>query len=102
MTHLKIQKQLKNLLSDAKTIVWNGPLGNYEIGFKDKTEALAEIIASETADRGAESIVGGGDTVASINTLGLEHKFSFISTGGGAMLDFLVDETLVGIEALKK
>lgn len=90
--------QLKGILKDAKTVVWNGPLGNYEIGFVDKTEQLAEIIA----EGNAESIVGGGDTLASIKKLGLEHKFTFISTGGGAMLDFLVNETLPGIEALTK
>ncbi len=90
--------QLKKLLNGSKTIVWNGPLGYYE-NYPDKTEQLAEIIAEETK-KGSESIVGGGDTIASINTLGLEHTFSFISTGGGAMLDFLVDETLPGIEAL--
>ncbi len=94
-------EQLKKLCNGAKTIVWNGPLGNYEIGFVDKTESLAETIANATA-QGAETIVGGGDTLASIDKLGLNDKFSFVSTGGGAMLDFLVDETLVGIEALKQ
>jgi|SRR3989344_4414379 len=94
-------EQIRNLIKDAKTIVWNGPLGNYEIGFSDKTEQLAEIIAEATA-RGAESIIGGGDTIASINKLGIDNKFSFVSTGGGAMLDFLVNETLPGIEALEK
>lgn len=89
--------QLKDILKEAKTVVWNGPLGNYEIGFFDKTEQLAEIIAEGTS----ESIVGGGDTLASIKKLGLEHKFTFVSTGGGAMLDFLVNETLLGIEALE-
>jgi 3-phosphoglycerate kinase len=98
--------ELKNILqgSDsgpAKTIVWNGPLGNFEIGFGDKTEQLAELVAEATTN-GAESIVGGGDTLASIKKLGLEEKFSFVSTGGGAMLDFLVNETLPGIEALTK
>lgn len=97
----KSVEQMKELLKDAKTLLWNGPLGNYELGFKDKTESLAEIVAKFTAGNSLESIIGGGDTVASINSLGLEHKFSFISTGGGAMLDFLVDETLVGIEALE-
>lgn len=93
---------LERLLSDAKTVIWNGPLGNYEIGFQDKTEALADLIAELTSKGGVESIVGGGDTVASISRLGLEHKFSFLSTGGGAMLDYLVNETLPGIEALEK
>ncbi|MEQ1561266.1 MAG: phosphoglycerate kinase [Nitrospira sp.] len=92
---------LKKIISSAKTVVWNGPLGNYEIGFKDKTEQLAEIIAQLTSEAKLESIIGGGDTVASINTLGLEHKLTFISTGGGAMLDYLVNETLPGIEALE-
>lgn len=92
---------LKSILKDAKTVVWNGPLGNYEIGFTDKTEQLAETIASLTSSNGLESIVGGGDTIASINKLDLNHKFSFISTGGGAMLDYLVNETLPGIEALE-
>jgi 3-phosphoglycerate kinase len=81
---------------DSKFILWNGPLGNYEIGFKDSTLELAKKIA----DSEAMSIVGGGDTVASIAELGLSSKFSFISTGGGAMLDFLANETLPGIEAL--
>lgn len=94
--------QLNGLLESAKTLVWNGPLGNYEIGFKDKTESLAEVVAKLTIENSLESIIGGGDTVASINTLGLDHKFTFISTGGGAMLDYLVNETLPGIEALEK
>lgn len=91
--------ELKNVLSGAKTVVWNGPLGNFEIGFGDKTEQFAELIAEATTN-GAESIVGGGDTLSSIKKLGLEEKFSFVSTGGGAMIDFLVNETLPGIDAL--
>lgn len=90
--------QLQNILSKAQTVIWNGPAGNYEIGFSDKTEQFAEIISNCSG----ESIVGGGDTVASINKLGLSDKFTFVSTGGGAMLDFLVNETLPGIEALEK
>ncbi len=103
--------QLKKIIDNAKTIVWNGPFGNFEKGFGDKTEQLAEVIANATrpteqsfgrASQGTVSIVGGGDTLASINKLGLNDKFSFISTGGGAMLDYLVNETLPGIEALEK
>ncbi len=93
--------ELKNILVGAKTVIWNGPLGNYELGFGDKTEQLAELVTN-TTETGAETIVGGGDTLASIRKLNLEEKFSFVSTGGGAMLDFLVDETLPGIEALTK
>ena len=94
-------EQIKNLLSNAKTIVWNGPLGNYEKGFGDKTEKLAEIVALSTAS-GAMSIIGGGDTLSAISKLGINHKFSFVSTGGGAMIDFLINETLPGVEALEK
>lgn len=81
----------------AKTILWNGPLGNYENGFAEGTEALAQVIAGTKA----HSIVGGGDTVAAIEKLGLSEYFSFISTGGGAMLDFLAKGTLPGLEVLR-
>lgn len=83
---------------EAKTVLWNGPLGNYENGFTQGTEALARVIAASRA----HSIVGGGDTVAAIEKLGVSDKFSFISTGGGAMLDFLSKGTLPGLDALKR
>ena len=92
---------LKEKATQAKFILWNGPLGMYENGFKEATLDLARIIGDATA-RGAETIVGGGDTVAAIQTLGAAEKFTFISTGGGAMLDFLATGTLPGIEALEK
>lgn len=95
-------KHLESLVKENHTILWNGPLGNYELGFQDKTEVLAKIVADNTTNNSLISIVGGGDTVASINKLDLNHKFTFLSTGGGAMLDFLVNETLPGIEALEK
>ncbi len=94
-------KQLKALLKDAKTVIWNGPLGNYELGFKENTQSLAKIIASLTKDSKIESVIGGGDTLAAIKELNISEKFSFVSTGGGAMLRFLVDETLPGIQALE-
>ncbi|MBU6491028.1 phosphoglycerate kinase [Patescibacteria group bacterium] len=87
---------LAELARQTKTILWNGPLGNYENGFIDATDALARTIASLDA----HSVVGGGDTVASIENLGLLPRFSFVSTGGGAMLDFLAKGTLIGIDAL--
>lgn len=87
---------LAKLTEKSKTILWNGPLGNYENGFIDATDALAIAIAKSSA----HSVVGGGDTIASIENLGLLQKFSFVSTGGGAMLDFIADGTLPGIDAL--
>lgn len=87
---------LAPVIESAKTIVWNGPLGNYETGYIEGTEALAKLIAQSNA----HSIVGGGDTVASIAELNLSDSFTFLSSAGGAMLDFLADGTLPGIEAL--
>ncbi|MDR3557901.1 MAG: phosphoglycerate kinase [Candidatus Pacebacteria bacterium] len=96
---------LKEKISAAKFILWNGPLGNYENGYKEPTHELARMIANATTD-GVESIVGGGDTLAAIAELkqtsgeSLEDSFTFVSTGGGAMLDFLAKGTLQGIAAL--
>lgn len=84
---------------EAGCILWNGPLGNYEKGFTKGTKDLAEIISHSSH---ALSLVGGGDTLAAIAEQHLEDKFSFISTGGGAMLDFLAKGTLPGLEVLKK
>ncbi|TSA43816.1 phosphoglycerate kinase [bacterium] len=88
---------LAELAKKAKTILWNGPLGKYEDGYVSATDAFARAVA----DSGAYSVVGGGDTIASIQNLGLLPRFSFVSTGGGAMLDFLAHGTLPGIEALQ-
>lgn len=90
--------QLEKLVSRSRFILWNGPLGDYEEGFSEGTKKLAEIISKANA----HSVVGGGDTVAAIRTLGLMDKFTFVSTGGGAMLDFLANETLPGIKALQE
>lgn len=87
---------LDTYVRNAKTILWNGPLGNYENGFTQGTEALARVIARART----LSIVGGGDTVAAIETLDLDDQFAFISTGGGAMLEFLAKGTLPGLEVL--
>jgi len=87
---------LQKLIWKAEFILWNGPLGNYELGFTGGTEDLAKAIAQSKRD----SVVGGGDTLAAIAKLNLFNKLSFVSTGGGAMLDFLANETLPGIEVL--
>lgn len=92
---------LQDEIRKAKHILWNGPLGLYESGFKEPTLSLAKMI-SEATQCGAKSILGGGDTLAVIAELGMEDRFTFISTGGGAMLEFLAMGTLPGIEALEK
>jgi phosphoglycerate kinase len=84
-------------VAKARIVLWNGPLGNFERGYVEATEALATLLAGAAG----VSVVGGGDTIASIEKLGLNKKFEFISTAGGAMLDFLAHGTLPGIEALK-
>jgi 3-phosphoglycerate kinase len=91
-------KSLAPVLKKAKLIVWNGPLGYYEGGFDKGTIALLKAIA----DVRAVSIIGGGDTAAVVEKLGLDKKLSFVSTGGGATLDYLTDGKLVGIEAVRK
>ena len=88
---------LREKIEMAKLIIWNGPLGIYEEGAVKQTEELAILIAESAGI----SIAGGGDTSASIERLELEDAFDFFSTGGGAMLEFLVKETLPGIESLK-
>ena len=90
-------KALGGIIGEAKLIVWNGPLGYYEAGFTAGTRELLSLVAGSNAT----SIIGGGDTVALIDEMGALDQFSFVSTGGGAMLDFLANETLPGIEALQ-
>ncbi len=84
-------------IREAKTILWNGPTGWYEGGYDDWTHALAHAIAESKS----QSIVGGGDTVAAIGKSGLDKQFTFLSTAGGAMLEFLLNGTLPGLEALE-
>jgi phosphoglycerate kinase len=86
-------------IRDAKMIVWNGPLGVIE---KKPFDRASEILAKAIAQSKAYSIIGGGDTAAFARKLGLEKKFNYVSTGGGAMLEYLANETLPGIDALNK
>lgn len=87
-------------LEGARTIVWNGPMGMFEEKpFDEGTIAIANAVA-EATERGAISIVGGGDSVAAVNQAGLNDKISHISTGGGATLEFLAGDTLPGVAAL--
>ena len=88
---------LRPLVEKSRTILWNGPMGHFETGFTQGTDAVAQLVAGSSA----KTIVGGGDTLASIQNLGLMDKFTFVSTAGGAMLGFLAAGTLPGIEALE-
>jgi len=90
------QAALIELVNKSKTVLWNGPLGLYEHGFVDGTRSLARAVAGASI----HSVVGGGDTIAAIDELQLADHFSFISTGGGAMLDYLAYGTLPGFAPL--
>lgn len=98
----KTMELLKTKIDEASFILWNGPLGLYEGGYQDATTEVAKMIAARSGSFSEfTSIVGGGDTLAAIASLGLENEFTFVSTAGGAMLDFLAKGTLPGIEALQ-
>lgn len=93
---------IEQIILDSKTILWNGPLGVFEMEkFANGTIALGDFIAKATQN-GAFSLVGGGDSVAAVKQFGLENKMSYVSTGGGAMLEMLEGKTLPGIAAILK
>jgi phosphoglycerate kinase len=90
----------RQVIMQSKTILWNGPMGVFEMeNFQKGTIAIANAIAEATS-LGAYSLVGGGDSVAAINVFNLAHKVSYVSTGGGAMLEFFEGKTLPGVAAL--
>lgn len=93
-------EQFHKVVMDSKTILWNGPLGVFEMeSFAKGTIALGNSIAEATKN-GAFSLVGGGDSVAAVKQFGFEDKVSYVSTGGGAMLESLEGKTLPGIAAI--
>ncbi|MET1169018.1 MAG: phosphoglycerate kinase [Flavobacteriales bacterium] len=92
--------RVQESLVSAKTIIWNGPMGVFEFeNYAGGTKAVAESVAQATAN-GAFSLIGGGDSVAAVNLFGYANKVSYISTGGGAMLEFLEGKILPGVAAL--
>ena len=94
--------EFRNLILDAKTVIWNGPVGVFEIeNFAKGTRAVAEAVAEATR-RGAVSIIGGGDSVTAVNQFGLDDQMTFISTGGGASLELLEGKVLPGVAALSE
>lgn len=96
------RKAFADAIKDAKTILWNGPAGVFEFEkFTDGSRAIAEAIAEATS-KGAFSLIGGGDSVACINKFGMADKVSYISTGGGALLEAIEGKVLPGVAAINK
>ena len=95
-------EMLAEIVAKAGTIVWNGPVGVFEMApYAHGTERLAQAVA-EATDKGAFSIAGGGDTISAVNTFGIKDRVSYISTGGGAFLEFLEGKTLPAIAVLEE
>jgi phosphoglycerate kinase len=96
----KSVEKFRALLKSAKTVVWNGPMGVFEIGpTAQGTFAIAAVMAEITA-AGATTVIGGGDSAAAIEKAGMAEKVSHVSTGGGASLEFIEGKTLPGVAAL--
>jgi phosphoglycerate kinase len=96
----KSLENFRKVIMESKTILWNGPLGVFEMeNFAKGTITLGNFIADSTAN-GAFSLVGGGDSVAAVKQFNLEEKMSYVSTGGGAMLEMLEGRILPGIQAI--
>jgi len=94
-------KAYAEVIAQARTILWNGPMGRFEQEpFAAGTRAIARAVADATRQRGALSIIGGGDSVKALNQAGLGDQVTFMSTGGGASLEFLGGAVLPGVAAL--
>ena len=94
-------EQFANVIRMSKTILWNGPMGVFEMAkFQHGTKAIAKAVA-ESTEKGAFSLVGGGDSVAAVNQFGYADKVSYVSTGGGALLEYFEGKELPGIAAVK-
>jgi phosphoglycerate kinase len=96
------RKEYANVIDSAQTLLWNGPMGVFEMEkFQNGTKAVAEAVAQVT-DKGAFSLIGGGDSVSAVTKFGLHDRISFVSTGGGALLEFFEGHELPGIQAIEK
>ena len=95
------REKFAKVIEHSKTILWNGPVGVFEMPkFAEGTKAVAEAIVKAT-EKGAFSLIGGGDSVAAINQFGMADKVSYVSTGGGALLEYIEGKKLPGIEAIR-
>lgn len=98
----KAREEYAEVIKSSQTILWNGPMGVFEMEpFRYGTKAVAEAVAAATQSNDAFSLIGGGDSVSAINKFGFADQVSFVSTGGGAMLEFFEGKTLPGIQAIE-
>jgi phosphoglycerate kinase len=89
------------VVEDSKTILWNGPMGVFEMAkFENGTKSIAEAVVRATS-KGAFSLIGGGDSAAAVAKFGFEEKVSYVSTGGGALLEYFEGKVLPGVHALE-
>ena len=96
-------EEWKQIILSSKTILWNGPVGVFEFeNFAHGTGEIAKYVAEATQKNGAFSLVGGGDSVAAVNKFKLADKVSYVSTGGGAMLEAIEGKVLPGVAAIEK
>jgi phosphoglycerate kinase len=95
-------KQFQAVIAASKTILWNGPAGVFEMPkFENGTRSVAQSIVAATRDNGAFSLIGGGDSAAAIAQFGLTDAVSYVSTGGGALLEYMEGKILPGVAALE-
>lgn len=96
-------KQFVEVIAQSKTILWNGPMGVFEFpNFAIGTNAIAEAVVKATEENGAFSLIGGGDSASAVNNAGYGDRVSYVSTGGGALLEYMEGKTLPGVAALEK
>lgn len=94
-------KQFSDIIMQSKTILWNGPMGVFEFeNFAHGTDAIAEAVVKATEENGAFSLIGGGDSASAVNQAGYGDRVSYVSTGGGALLEYMEGKVLPGVAAL--
>eukprot|EP01118_Nematostelium_gracile_P017883 TRINITY_DN777_c0_g4_i2.p1 TRINITY_DN777_c0_g4~~TRINITY_DN777_c0_g4_i2.p1 ORF type:complete len:101 (+),score=21.29 TRINITY_DN777_c0_g4_i2:67-369(+) len=96
-----IRDRFTETIKNSKTLLWNGPMGVFEMeNFAVGTRAIADAVVAATKENGAFSLIGGGDSAAAIAKFGLEDEVSFVSTGGGALLEYMEGKELPGVKAI--
>lgn len=91
----------QDVIKNSKTLLWNGPMGVFEMeSFQVGTKAVAEAVVAATKDNGAFSLIGGGDSAAAIAKFGMEDEVSYVSTGGGALLEYMEGKELPDVKAI--